>query len=157
VAGPNLPPSRWYRARNLLSLIWDLVPFIGRLDYSNGLAWRRAVLETVLSVVLSSIPLWVAISALCLTDLEPTLRSAATYVVRNGELLLLAGSAISPLIYITSVSYRKAHGRPWVTTFPHGAYYLLAAVGIIVVGLLPVWRRTRGEQNSQPTELNSGL
>jgi hypothetical protein len=138
----TFPKVSWYRVRNWLLKLWDIVPFLGRLDFRNGKAWGRAVLETVLSVVLSSIPLWVAISALCWTDLEPTLRSAANYVVRNGELLLLSGSAVSPIVYVTSVSYRSPHPKPWLTTFPHGAYYLLGSVIILIMSVVYITVQT---------------
>ncbi len=138
---PNSFPE-WFRIRNWLRRFWDMVPFLGRLDYSNGTAWKRASLETIISVALSSVPLWVAVSVLCLSDMEPTYRSATTYVVRHGELLLLAGSAVSPLIYMVSVAYRKPHKPGWITTFPHGAYYLLGAICIIILSATYIAVRT---------------
>lgn len=111
-----------------------MMPFVGRLDIANWDAWKKSTIQTVLSVVLSSAPIWLSTAALLIDRTGWTLPQAIAYSIRNGELLLLSAGAVSPLIYLTTFSAKgtKPAGN-FVTSFPHGAFYLLAVVIILPV------------------------
>ena len=123
-----------------------MVPFVGRLDVRNWDAWKKSAIQTVLSVVLSSAPIWLSTAALLFDRTGWTLSQAVAYSIRNGELLLLSAGAVSPLIYLTTFNARGG-ARPngnFVTSFPHGAFYLLAIVIILPVCAVFVSLRTTG-------------
>jgi hypothetical protein len=83
------------------------------------------------SVVLSSLSIWIGAVALHFAGIEHSWLAAAVSVVSHGELYLLSSAAVTPLFYITLVKYRPdpdadTDEDQWITVFRTASciYYL---------------------------------
>lgn len=112
------------------------VPFVGRLTFNHGVPWKKAIAETGVVAVLSTISIWVAAIALTFAGLATSPFSGADEVIRNGELYLLASGTVSPLFYITLIRYRPDGDDRWVTAFPHGISYLLCSIAVLATAIV---------------------
>lgn len=130
---PRILSRLWRVGVRTAALVIGLIPFIGRLDVQNVDAWKKTSIQTVVSVVLSSIPIWAAITTLVISNSELETVSAVAFATSHGELLLLSASAVSPIIYITSARFSRPHPSAFITSFPHGAFYLLSVVVVLIV------------------------
>jgi len=152
---PTVPSSRW-----TLRALLQLIPFIGRLTFRRGVPWKKASAETGVSVVLSSLSIWIGMVALHFAGLESTWIDAARAVVGHGELYILSSAAVTPLFYITLVKYRPdadsdTDDDQWITVFPHGVMYLLSA--IVVLGISVVFIAFRAISDHPRTSLGFKL
>lgn len=112
------------------------LPFIGRLTFNHGVPWKRAIAETGVVTVLSTISIWVAAIALTFAGLATSPFAGADEVIRNGELYLLASGTVSPLFYMTLIKYRPDEDDRWITAFPHGVSYLLCSIGVLATAIV---------------------
>lgn len=138
-------------------VIFDAIPFVGRMQFANGQAWTRTALQTGASIFLSTLPVWAAVAALLFKQLEPTPSDAFSYAIKNGELFLLSSSAASPLLFIVSMKVRDQGVREFATSFPHGLWYLVSCVGIIVLcSIFLTIRVTDGYQSTfEPPDITA--
>ncbi len=123
----------WRSAFQTAAVIIGLIPFVGRLDLQNVDAWKKTSIQTTVSVVLSSIPIWAAIITLKISNADLDAGSAIAFATSHGELLLLSASAVSPIIYITSTRSSRPHPTAFITSFPHGAFYLLSVIIVLII------------------------
>lgn len=141
---PGTPPPEAPTPKGARWSIWALfkyLPFIGRLTLRRGVPWKKASAETGVSVVLSSLSIWIGAVALHFAGLKSTWLEAARAVVSHGELYLLSSAAVTPLFYITLVKYRPdpeadSEDDQWITVFPHGILYILSAIVILGISVV---------------------
>jgi hypothetical protein len=128
-----LPKKEFWQAigRGVL-FAFDLIPFIGRLRFNDFGAWARTSLQFIVSLVLSTLPIWAGVLALRFGVSGVTYSDALRFVTKNGEFLLLSAGVVSPIVFLATSKSRASANKNLVTNFPHGAFYFLAIIGVVV-------------------------
>lgn len=123
------------------------VPLIGELPNSNWSSIKSAMVETALSTVFSTVPIWFfpLISALFLST-KVTFGESVYATVSQGDLYIYAASLVGPLIFAITANYASwndDNASPGTSrlgrltfAFPYGTWFFV--ISIIVCAMAAI-------------------
>ncbi|MGP4806476.1 hypothetical protein ACSV5G_22160 [Agrobacterium cavarae] len=123
------------------------MPLIGELPNSNWSSIKSAIVETALSTVFSTVPIWFfpLISALFLST-KVTFGESVYATVSQGDLYIYAASLVGPLIFAITANYASWDDRgasPGTSrlgkltfAFPYGTWFFI--ISIIVCAMAAI-------------------
>ncbi|WP_305760042.1 hypothetical protein [Brevundimonas sp.] len=94
--------------------------------------------------------------ALLFGKVELTLADSIRYAIKNGELLLLSSSAVSPLLYLVATTKTTKANR-FLTSFPHGLFYIVFTLLVIIAcAVFITLRAVSGHPPASPNDQIGG-
>lgn len=132
---------------------WTRVPILGQLHLARCADYSEALKELLVSLVISTAPIWAGSLVLFAKNFGSTQSSyfaCVITIISNGELFIYAASTVAPVIYIVTKERQGVHGFPGKYSF-----IIFAAVSSILATAIFTMQRLSISTIPQPMIISS--